>query len=201
MEFDKAITVLEKDPKMRKIISDVGQCKIRVIRNKYEALVEAIITQQISDAAGKVIAKRFRDLFGKFPRPIDVINMSNSDLCSSGISRMKSEYIKDISDKIESKQLNFRQIEQKNDEDVISELTKIRGVGRWTAEMFLIFGLGRMDILPLGDLGLRRGIQTMYSMSEEPDDETILRIAKKWVPYRTVATWYIWRGVKNFNNI
>ena len=124
MEFEKAIEVLEKDPKMKKIINDVGRCEIRVIRNKYEALVDAIITQQISDAAGKAIAKRFRNLFGKFPKPIDVINMSNSDLCSSGISRMKAEYIKDISNKIESKHLNFRKIAQKNDEEIISELTK-----------------------------------------------------------------------------
>ena len=201
MEFEEAIAVLERDPRMRKIINNVGRCEIRVIRNKYEALVDAIITQQISDAAGKAIAKRFRDLFGKFPKPIDVINMSDSDLRSSGISRMKVEYIKDISNKIESKQLNFRKIAQKNDEEIISELTKIRGIGRWTAEMFLIFGLGRMDILPLGDLGLRRGIQNMYLMSKEPDDKTIIHIAKKWIPYRTVATWYIWRGVRNFNNV
>ena len=201
MKFEKAVNILKKDPKLHKIISDVGQCRIRIIKNRYEALVDAIITQQISDAAGKTVSKRFRDLFDKFPSPIDVLNTPDSVLCSSGISKMKMQYIKDVSRKIDSNELNLKKIVKKNDEDIISELTEIRGIGRWTAEMFLIFGLGRMDVLPLGDLGLRKGIQIMYSMSEKPNDDNIINIAKKWIPYRTVATWYIWKGIRKFNNV
>lgn len=114
---------------------------------------------------------------------------------------MKAEYIKDVSNKIETKEIDFKKLGKKNDEDVILELTKIRGIGRWTAEMFLIFGLGRLDVLPLGDLGLRRGIQKLYYISDSINDEKIIRIAKKWRPYRTIATWYIWRGVRNFKNV
>ncbi len=201
LELKKAVKFLEKDHILRNIIQKVGPCKIRVIKNRYEALVDAIITQQISDAAGKTITKQFREIFSGFPKPWQVLNVTDSVLRSSGISKMKAEYIMDISKKIESRELNFKEISIKNNEEIISELTQIRGVGRWTAEMFLIFGLGRLDILPLGDLGLRKGIQLMYSMPKMPDEEKIIKIASKWRPYRTVATWYIWKGVRQFKNV
>ena len=114
---------------------------------------------------------------------------------------MKVQYIKNISSAITSNQINLKNISKKKDEEIIKDLTEIKGIGRWTAEMFLIFGLGRQDILPLGDLGLRKGIQTLYSFNENPTDENIIKIAQKWRPYRTVATWYIWRGVRNFKNV
>ncbi len=201
MKYENAIKELQKDSKLKKIIDDVGPCKIRVMRNRYEAIIDAIITQQISDAAGKAIGKRFRDIFPKYPLPIEVLNTDNSTLLSSGISRMKVQYIKNISSAIISNQINLKKISKKEDEAIINDLTQIKGIGRWTAEMFLIFGLGRLDILPLGDLGLRNGIQTLYSFSEKPSDEIIIKIAQKWRPYRTVATWYIWKGVRNFKNV
>ena len=201
MKYQEAVRELQKDSKLKKVIEHVGPCKIRVIRNRYEALIDAVITQQISDAAGKAIAKRFRDIFPTYPLPIEVLNTDDSTLLSSGISRMKVQYIKNISSAIVSNQINLQKISKNKDEDIIKELTEIKGIGRWTAEMFLIFGLGRLDILPLGDLGLRKGIQTLYSFSENPTDESIIKIAQKWRPYRTVATWYIWRGVRNFKNV
>ncbi len=200
-EIKRAVNLLKKDPKLGNIIKNVGACDIRVIKNRYEALIDAIITQQISDAAGKAISKRFRELFPQYPQPREVLKTPNSVLRSSGISKMKAEYIKDVSNKIETKEIDFKKLGKKNDEDIILELTKIRGIGRWTAEMFLIFGLGRLDVLPLGDLGLRRGIQKLYYISDSINDEKIIRIAKKWRPYRTIATWYIWRGVRNFKNV
>ncbi len=201
MKYEKAIKELQKDSKLKIIIECVGPCKMRVIRNRYEALIDAIITQQISDAAGKAIGKRFRDIFPTYPLPKEVLNKNDSTLLSSGLSKRKVEYIKNISSAIISNQINLKKISKKKDEEIIKDLTEIKGIGRWTAEMFLIFGLGRQDILPLGDLGLRKGIQTLYSFSENPSDENIIKIAQKWRPYRTIATWYIWRGVRNFKNV
>ena len=196
--YDDALLVLNKDKKLKKIISSVGECKIRTISNPFEALVEAIITQQISDSAGKSISLKFKNLFGKkYPTPSDVTKLTIEQIKSVGLSRMKAEYIFDISKMIVNKKLDFKIFKKMSNEDVISELTKIRGIGRWTAEMYLIFALGRMDIFPLGDLGLINGIKKLYEL-ENPSTDEILEITNSWIPYRTIGTWYIWRGVKNF---
>ena len=196
--YDDALLVLNKDKKLKKIISSVGECKIRTISNPFEALVEAIITQQISDSAGKSISLKFKNLFGKkYPTPSDVVKLSKDEIKSIGLSRMKAEYIYDISQMIVDKKLNFKIFKKMSNEDVISELTKIRGIGKWTAEMYLIFALGRMDVFPLGDLGLINGIKKLYDL-ENPSTDEILEITNSWIPYRTIGTWYIWRGVKNF---
>ena len=196
--YDDALLVLNKDKKLKKIISSVGECKIRTISNPFEALVEAIITQQISDSAGKSISLKFKNLFGKkYPTPSDVVKLSKDEIKSVGLSRMKAEYIFDISQMIVNKKLDFKIFKKMSNEDVISELTKIRGIGKWTAEMYLIFALGRMDVFPLGDLGLINGIKKLYDL-ENPSTDEILEITNSWIPYRTIGTWYIWRGVKNF---
>ena len=193
-----ALLVLNKDKKLKKIISSVGEYDIRIISNPFEALVEAIITQQISDAAGKSISLKFKNLFGKkYPSPSDVIKLSKDEIKSIGLSRMKAEYIFDLSKMIVDKKLDFKIFKKMSNENVISELTKVRGIGRWTAEMYLIFALGRMDVFPLGDLGLINGIKKLYNL-ENPSTEEILKITNNWIPYRTMGTWYIWRGVKNF---
>jgi len=196
--YDDALLVLNKDKKLKKIISSVGECKIRTISNPFEALVEAIITQQISDSAGKSISLKFKNLFGKkYPTPSDVAKLTIEQIKSVGLSRMKAEYIFDISQMIVNNKLDFKIFKKMSNEDVISELTKIRGIGKWTAEMYLIFALGRMDIFPLGDLGLINGIKKLYDL-ENPSTDEILEITNSWIPYRTIGTWYIWRGVKNF---
>jgi len=196
--YDDALLVLNKDKKLKKIISSVGECKIRTISNPFEALVEAIITQQISDSAGKSISLKFKNLFGKkYPTPSDVVKLSKDEIKSVGLSRMKAEYIFDISQMIVDKKLDFKIFKKMSNEDVISELIKIRGIGKWTAEMYLIFALGRMDVFPLGDLGLINGIKKLYDL-ENPSTDEILEITNSWIPYRTIGTWYIWRGVKNF---
>ena len=196
--YDDALFVLNKDKKLKKIISSVGECKIRTISNPFEALVEAIITQQISDSAGKSISIKFKNLFGKkYPTPSDIVKLSKDEIKSIGLSRMKAEYIFDISQMIVDKKLNFKIFTKMSNDDVISELTKIRGIGKWTAEMYLIFALGRIDVFPLGDLGLINGIKKLYNL-ENPSTDDILKITNNWIPYRTIGTWYIWRGVKNF---
>ena len=195
------IKILQKDRIMKKIIQNVGPCTIRKIPNPFEALIDGIITQQISDSAGQAIALRFRQFFnGKFPTPEMILEFNEDELKSVGLSRMKSQYILDISHKVINGELNFKKFTKLEDEEIISELIKIRGIGRWTAEMYLIFGLGRKDIFPLGDLGLINGIKKIYSLNN-PDISDIKNISNKWKPYRTFGTWYIWKGVKNFQYV
>ena len=195
---DAALFVLNKDKKLKKIISSVGECDIKIISNPFEALVEAIITLQISDAAGKSVSLKFKNLFGKkYPAPSDVIKLSKHEIKSIGLSRMKAEYIFDLSQMIVDKKLDLQIFKKMSNENIISELTKVRGIGRWTAEMYLIFALGRMDVFPLGDLGLINGIKKLYNL-ENPSTDELLTITNNWIPYRTIGTWYIWRGVKNF---
>ena len=198
---DEYIKILQKDRIMKKIIQNVGPCTIRKIPNPFEALIDAIITQQISDSAGQAVALRFRHLFNdKFPTPEIILEYTEDQLKNVGLSRMKSQYILDISYKVINGELNFKKFAKLEDEEIISELIKIRGIGRWTAEMYLIFGLGRKDIFPLGDLGLINGIKKIYSL-KNPEMSVITRISDKWKPYRTFGTWYIWKGVKNFQYV
>lgn len=202
MSHKEAIKFLKKDPKFAKIIKQVGDYSVKITKNRYQSLVEAIIAQQLSGSAAESILKKFKKLYKtKFPKPIDVIKTSDSKLRSAGLSKMKVSYIKDLSKKIEKNQLNIRKISTKSDEYVIEQLTSVRGIGRWTAEMFLIFSLGRLDILPVGDLGLKKGIQLMYSFDDLPNEREIEQLAETWRPYRTVATWYLWKSLQKFDTI
>jgi len=198
---EKAVKFLKKDPKLAKIIYQVGKYEISLVKNPYKSLIDAIITQQLSGAAADSISKKFQKLYQRYPKPINVLNTSNSKLRSAGLSKMKVTYIKDLSEKIQSKELRISSLKDRSDEEVIAHLTQVKGIGRWTAEMFLIFSLGRLDVLPVGDLGLRKGIQRLYSMPELPEKDKIEEIAERWRPYRTVATWYIWKSLNQFDKI
>ena len=202
MPADSAIQYLKKDPKLAKVIDMVGRYQIKLTRNRYESLVEAIITQQLAGSAAKSISKKFRGLYkARFPKPIDVIKTPDSKLRKTGLSGMKIKFIKELSKKIESKELKLNTLSRLSDEEIVTHLTQVKGIGRWTAEMFLIFTLGRQDILPVGDLGLKKGIQLLYSMPELPKEDAMEEIAESWRPYRTVATWYLWKSLQKFDTI
>lgn len=194
-----AIKHLRQDRRLAKIIDQIGKPNIPITKNPYESLIEAIITQQLSGKAADSISKKFRAIYGRFPKPEDVLKTSDNSLRKAGLSYMKIFYIKDLSHKIETKQLRLVKMKDLSDEEVIAELTMVKGIGRWTAEMFLIFSLGRQDVLPVGDLGLKKGIQRLYSMKELPQKEQMEKIAEKWRPYRSVATWYLWRSLNQFD--
>lgn len=197
----KAVEHLKKDRMLSKIINRVGRYRLALVEDPYESLVEAIITQQLSGKAAASISKKFREIYGRFPKPQDVIKTPSSRLRAAGLSKMKVSYIKDLSKKITTGALEIDSLKNMTDDEVIQQLTKVRGIGRWTAEMFLIFSLGRQDVLPVGDLGLRKGVQMLYSLSETPQKDEIETIAQKWRPYRTVATWYIWKSLSQFDKI
>lgn len=202
MSEKKAIKFLKKDPKFTKIIAKVGEYNVKITKNRYRSLVEAIIAQQLSGSAAESILKKFRKLYkSNFPKPIEVLQTSDKKLRTVGLSKMKVVYIKELSKKIEAKDLNMRKFSSMEEEQIIEHLTNVKGIGRWTAEMFLIFSMGRLDVLPVGDLGLKKGIQLMYSLNDLPTEEQIRRLAESWRPYRTVATWYIWKSLKKFDTI
>ncbi len=202
MTEKKAIRHLKKDPKFAKIIPLIGEYNVKITKNRYRSLVEAIIAQQLSGSAAESILKRFKKLYkSNFPKPIEVIQTSDAKLRKVGLSKMKVVYIKELSEKVESRHLNMRNFSSMKDEQIIEHLTNVKGIGRWTAEMFLIFSMGRWDVLPVGDLGLKKGIQLMFSLNKLPSEKQIEKFAESWRPYRTVATWYIWKSLKKFDTI
>ena len=190
---------LSKDRRLAKVIKDVGEYSIKVRRGRFESLVEAIIAQQISGSAARSISKKFRQIYhpARFPKVEDVAKTPYYKLRTAGLSKMKIRYIRNLSKMISTGSLRLDRFTPMSDEDIVEELTRVPGIGRWTVEMFLMFTLGRMDVLPVTDLGVRKGVQGIYGLSEIPQDEKIVKIAEKWRPYRSVATWYIWRGLEN----
>ena len=156
--------------------------------------MQAVITQQLSGKASGAITSRLKALYGgAFPAPADIIATPDEDLRGVGLSRSKVSYIRGISEMVESGDLDLDSLEKMSDDDVVAALTAVKGIGRWTAEMFLIFTLGRLDVLPVDDLGLRKGIKMAYSTRTLPAGAESTRIAERWRPYRTVATWYLWK--------
>jgi DNA-3-methyladenine glycosylase II len=161
----------------------------------YEELIESIINQQLSIKAADTIYKRFLALFnGKHPTPDKLINTDLEKLRSAGMSFGKASYIKNIAHAFENKHLETEIIKKMSDEDAIKELTKIKGVGKWTAEMTLIFTLQRPDVFSLGDAGLKRAIKNLYGIEK---DEDILKLAQSWKPNRSYACWLLWRSLEN----
>jgi DNA-3-methyladenine glycosylase II len=165
--------------------------------NYFERLCKEIINQQLSDKAGDTIFGRFQKLFpaGKIT-PENLIKITFEKLRSAGPSGKKIEYIQDLARKVISREIILESLEKLEDEMVIAELTKLRGIGRWTAEMFLMFVLGREDIFSFGDLGLRRGLKKLYKLKKEPTAKQLEKITQKWSPYRSYASLIIWRCVE-----
>lgn len=193
----EALKHLRSDPVIAEIIDNVPQkFAMRIIRNKYRALVEAIITQQLSGHSASAISNRFKELYDAppYPKPADVLATPDAMLKKTGLSVRKVECIKEISQRINDRQIKLENTNKMSDMAICDMLTETKGIGRWTAEMFLIFGLGRTDVLPVGDLGLRKGVRIFYNLQEMPSEETVEKIAEKWRPYRTIATWYIWKA-------
>lgn len=163
----------------------------------FSDLIESVICQQLSNKAGATIFERFRALFPKkIITPKKVLAMPDEKIRRKGPSWSKVFYIKNIARAGESGELNLQTIDAKSDEDVISELTKIKGIGRWTAEMFLMFTLGREDIFSYGDLGLRKAIMKLYGYKKEPTAQQMEKLATRWKPYRTYAARILWRSLE-----
>jgi len=184
----------QNDLTIAQVIRRIGPMKLRRNRNYFVVLCKAIIAQQISVAAADTITTRFNALFnGNFPTPRGVIKLSDTTLRGVGLSRQKASYLKDLSCHFYEKTLRPHRLHYMDNEEVIQQLTAVHGIGRWTAEMFLIFSLNRPDVLPVGDLGLQLALKKLYRMRQLPTLKRMHALGRKWHPLETVATWYAWR--------
>ena len=166
----------------------------------YRALVNSIIGQQLSVKAAATIKQRFVDLFsGTFPLPEQIIERDIEELRSVGLSRPKAAYIQDLARHILDGSVRFDTLDQQSNQAIIDELTAVKGIGEWTVHMFLLFCMGRTDVLPTGDLGIRSGIKKLYGLEQLPTPDEVRLIAEKngWNPYESIASWYIWRSLDN----
>jgi DNA-3-methyladenine glycosylase II len=200
-QIEQAATHLEKhDPILAKVIANRPRPSFTPHSNYYQELVESIISQQLSVKAAATILKRFKALFtSDFPNPAEILDEDIETFRSVGLSRQKAGYIRDLAQKVLSGDVTFEHLDSLTNQEVISELTQVKGVGVWTVHMFLMFCMGRLDVFPTGDLGIRNGIQKLYELPEKPTPEDMEAIAIKysWHPYQTIASWYVWQSLDN----
>jgi DNA-3-methyladenine glycosylase II len=191
------------DHVIRRLIDEGGPIDPRRDRrgsrsDPYQALARAIVGQQLSTKAAASIWRRVTELFdGNTPLPAELIAIDGEKLREAGLSWSKVGFLKDLAERVEDGRLALDRLNGLSDEDVIAELIEIKGIGRWTAEMFLIFHLGRPDVVSIGDLGIRRAVQLAYGMGELPDPTQMERISEPWRPHRTLACLYLWRSLDN----
>src|ERR1700722_7786519 len=192
----KALNHLRKcDPVLRAIIERVGPYRMEYSPAEFSSLAEAIVYQQLNGSAAATIWKRFSALAGNPLTPQGILKLTDQQLRSVGLSKQKSSYLKDLAAKTASGHLDFAKLPELSDEEVIKHLTQVKGIGVWTAHMFLIFSLRRPDILATGDLGARVAIRKAYQLEELPVPKQIEELAAAWRPYSSVAMWYLWRSL------
>jgi DNA-3-methyladenine glycosylase II len=190
------------DPVMAELVERVGPLAVdqrrrgRPTDDLYGALLRTIVGQQLSVAAARTIYGRVLDIYdGEVPTPKQVLATEVADLRGAGLSGRKAEYIRDLAAHVESGELEIDRLREMPDEEVIAEIVAVRGLGRWSADMFLMFTLGRPDVLPVDDLGIRRAIKLAYGLDELPAAAEMERIAEPWRPHRTLACMYLWESL------
>lgn len=199
-EITKAIEYLSKnDNVLSRLIKNYGTCKIEPHKKYFFALLRAITGQQLSMYAAASIEKKLMSYFNNKPTPELILQTSDENLRTIGLSNAKIKYIKDLSEKVINKKITLRGISKMSDEEIINELTKVKGIGIWTVHMFLIFTLGRLNVLPYTDLGIRKAVMLNYGLKNLPDSNKVIKIAKEknWHPYCTVASIYLWKSLNN----
>jgi DNA-3-methyladenine glycosylase II len=188
-----------RDPVIRDLMRKHGACGLADAQHTdpFTALVHAIVSQQLSTKAAATIARRFDQLLGGTPTPEGVAAVTDPQLRAVGLSGQKIKYMRDLCARIQNGSLPLHDIHALDDAAVIEALTQVKGIGRWTAEMFLMFRLHRPDILPVGDLGIVKAVQRAYNLRQAPDPKRITRIGEPWRPYRSIACWYLWASLHN----
>lgn len=183
-----------KDKRLAGIIDNIGQCNLKTHAPDFDFLVDAIISQQLSKQAADTISSRFRELFrGRRPTPTAFIQIPSADILSIGVSQRKYHYILDLAQRVHKRELRLETLPDMSDAEVRESLTVVKGIGDWTVDMFLLFGLGRLDVFPVHDLALRKAMATVYGVSID-DQESLVKIANRWRPYRSVGSWYMYRN-------
>lgn len=200
IDYAKARRLLaRRDPVLRDLMRRYGPCGLAESQHSdpFRALIRAIISQQLSTHAAATIARRFEALFDGVPTPAAVNATPDEQLRSVGLSGQKVRYLRDLCARIEGGLLPLAALDRMADEEVITVLTEVKGIGRWTAEMFLMFRLHRPDVLPVDDLGIVKAVQRAYRMRALPTPKRLMRLGEAWRPYRSVACWYLWQSLAN----
>jgi DNA-3-methyladenine glycosylase II len=193
----KAIVHLKKtDPVLRAIIERVGPYRIRFRQPVFETLVRSIIFQQLSGKAASTIYNRLAAVTGEPIEPGAILALPAEHMRALGLSRQKIDYVTDLAARTASGELRFDTCAQLTDDEVMRRFTAVKGIGVWTVQMFLMFALERPDVLPTGDLGLRAAVQKAYGLDEMPSPKELEAMGEPWAPYRTVASWYLWRSLE-----
>jgi DNA-3-methyladenine glycosylase II len=192
----KAVAHLKKsDPVLRAIIERVGPARMEFGVPEFASVAEAIVYQQLNGKAAATIFNRFAAIAGKPLTPQGIVKLTDAQLRSVGLSKQKSSYLKDLSAKTAEGLLDFATLGDLPDEEVIQQLTQVKGIGVWTAHMFLMFSLRRPNVLPTGDYGIQMAIKKYYKKRKLPKPKDMEKIARAWEPYRSVACWYLWRSL------
>ena len=192
----RAVLHLKKsDPVLRAIIERIGPCKMQFGDPVFHSLAEAIVYQQLNGKAAVTIFKRFAALAGDPVTPAGILKLTPKQMRSVGLSKQKSSYLFDMAERAHRGELDFSRLEGMSDDQVIEHLTQVKGVGVWTAHMFLMFTLRRPNVLPTGDYGVRMAMKKAYNKRKLPKPEAMEKIAKAWEPYRSVASWYLWQSL------
>jgi DNA-3-methyladenine glycosylase II len=185
------------DPVLGAVIRRVGACELRRRGDPYRYLVRSVLYQQITGAAGRAIERRLHAAFGgRVPLPAQLRVADTETLRGAGLSRQKIESIRAIATAFDERTLDGRRLARCTDEAVVEAVTRVRGVGEWTAHMLLMFSLGRPDVLPVGDYGVRKAARDLYALADLPKRKELEALAEAWRPYRSVATWYLWRSTE-----
>jgi len=192
----QAVDHLKKsDPVLRAIIERIGAFRMEYGPPEFHSLAEAILYQQLNGKAAVTIFKRFAALAGEPLTPAGILKLTDEQMRSAGLSKQKSSYLRNMAQRAISGELDFSKLHEMSDEDVIKHLTQVKGVGVWTAQMFLMFTLKRPNVLPTGDFGVQMAIKRHYNKRKLPKPAQMEKIAKPWEPYRSIACWYLWKSM------
>lgn len=192
----RALNHLRKaDPVLAAIIKTVGPYQLVLLEPTFETLCRSIVYQQLSGKAAATIFSRLKKATGRTFTARNLLKLTPEELRACGLSGQKASYVRDLAERVLRKEIDFRRLPQMSDEDVIEHLTRIKGVGTWTAQMFLIFALERPDVFPVADLGVRNAIIKAYGIQGTPPADDLVKIAEAWRPYSSVAAWYLWRSL------
>jgi len=202
-EIKKAVSALKKnDQKLREVMEKVGPCRLTVqhMQSPFDSLAKAIVYQQLSGKAAASIMGKVRNIYGHPESPLEpeeILGTADDTLRSAGLSRAKLAGLKDLALKAQEGVVpSLAELEEMTDEEIIERLISVRGIGKWTVEMMLIFRLGRLDVMPSTDYGIRKGFALTYRKRELPPPKQIEKYAERWRPYRTIASWYLWRALE-----
>jgi DNA-3-methyladenine glycosylase II len=199
MSNRRAITHLRKvDPRLSAVIDSVGKCTFAPAEHleHFTAISRSIVFQQLSGKAATTIYNRFAALFpNDIPAAHLLVDIPDDKFRAAGLSRQKIGYLRDFASRVNAGDVPIDTLSDLSDEEIIAALVSVKGIGRWTAQMFLMFRLGRLDVLPDLDLGIQKGIQRAYRMRKLPTPKRVLEVGRKWAPYRTIASWYLWRSL------